>query len=749
MNRTTKFNKITATALAAVMLLGAVFFTGFDLIGIKTSAADVGSLTFSLINNDTEYAVSDCKITAAGTVTIPDTYSEKPVTAIGDEAFKLCALLKEIKIPATVTSIGDEAFEGCTLLSEIEIPAAVTEIGDEAFKTCSNLKTVSFAQDSALTSIGKEAFANCIKLEKIALPDTLKVIPESLFANCTNLESVTTAADITEIGKSAFAYCISLKSFTLPGTVTAVADSTFVGCSSLTAFTIPSGVTAVGASAFSGCTELKSVEIPESVTSIDKSAFAFCSSLTGVIIPSKVVEISDNTFSSCTSLTDVTIPSGVTTIGSSAFAGCTSLSGINLPSGLKVLGSYSFSGCIALANVTLPNGLNEIGSSAFNRCASITAIVIPETVTKIGSGAFNDCTALTAVSIPRAVNSIGSGVFSGCTALESITVDENNLFYSSESGVLFNKNKTVIIQYPVGCKATEYEIPDSVINIESSAFSGCTALTAVTVGEDSKLENIGFGAFSGCSGLKLVGLPLSLKRIENSAYYNCTAIKTVNYEGTTVDWLVVSIGDNNTCLTGAYWNYGFVKAVTVVVIASEPDRTDYFEGENINTNGMTLTVTYNDGTTKTVTAGYTCSETEFDELGNKTVTVTYGGQTCTYNVTVSTCPTVTIKNNPGTKTVNYGDGITLTATATDLPEGAEIQWYVNGEYKASGESYTLTGAETDAVVTVKVVDKNGETVTKNGEDIDTEEKVEVNSGIWQKIISIFKNIFRINRVKAQ
>jgi hypothetical protein len=85
--------------------------------------------------------------------------------------------------------------------------------------------------------------------------------------------------------------------------------------------------------------------------------------------------------------------------------------------------------------------------------------------------------------------------------LTTISVDESNQNYSSSDGVLFNKDKTTLMQFPGG-KTGSYTIPNSVTTIGERAFSGCSGLTSVTIPES--VITIGDGAFYNCTGLTTV-----------------------------------------------------------------------------------------------------------------------------------------------------------------------------------------------------------------------------------------------------
>lgn len=107
--------------------------------------------------------------------------------------------------------------------------------------------------------------------------------------------------------------------------------------------------------------------------------------------------------------------------------------------------------------------------------------------------------------------------------------------------------------------------------------------------------------------------------------------------------------------------------------------------------------------------------------------------------------TVSIKNNPGTKTIKYGEILNLTAI-NNKPSDVKIYWYVDGEKKGEGEAFKVSPLSGTVEVTVKLVDSNGDVLKNtNGNEISDSQKVSVNAGFFQKIISFFKNLFGVNR----
>ena len=145
------------------------------------------------------------------------------------------------------------------------------------------------------------------------------------------------------------------------------------------------------------------------------------------------------------------------------------------------IGKNAFRRCKKLTSIIIPDSVKNINENAFVGCNKLTSITIPDSATSIGRAAFYDCLSLISITIPNSVTSIGDLAFFNCQNLTSINVESENAKYSSENGVLYNHDKTILICYPTGKKETSFCIPESVINIYNYAFEVCLNLDSIII----------------------------------------------------------------------------------------------------------------------------------------------------------------------------------------------------------------------------------------------------------------------------
>jgi len=312
---------------------------------------------------------------------------------------------------------------------------------------------------------------------------------------------------------------------------------------------IPSSVRIIGDNAFYRCSNLQSITIPAGVTEIGQSAFYYCSGLASVTIPASVTSIGNNAFYGCSNLTSITVDSANTAYASDSgilynkaktkieqVPGAIS-GNIIIPSGVMSIGYMAFNGCTGLTGITIPISVTSIDMGAFTGCINLASVTIPANVTSIGWMAFAGCTKLTTVNIPASVTEIGDGIFAACVNLTTITVAADNPNYISDDNILYDKNKTRLIQVPAKKSGTA-NIPATVTEIGYYAFYGCTSLTHIALPGITKIWSS--DGFEGCTGLTNIAIP-SVTEIGELAFAECSSLVSVVL-GQDVELGIESIG---------------------------------------------------------------------------------------------------------------------------------------------------------------------------------------------------------------
>ncbi|MBR3764110.1 MAG: leucine-rich repeat protein [Clostridia bacterium] len=235
-----------------------------------------------------------------------------------------------------------------------------------------------------------------------------------------------------------------------------------------------------------------------------------------------------------------------------AFALETELVSVKLPGSIGLVPDSAFMGCSALTSVELGEGITELGTECFMRCVSLTGLTLPESLEQIGSCALEE-TGLTTLHLPANVTWIASDALNGCSSLASVTAVEENEFYMSVDGVLYDLLDDKLVKYPAarpgtsytvrdgvcvigsyafsGCALESITLPESVWSLESYAFSGCRSLKALPDMPSAYLNSIPANAFAGCYTLKEIVIPENITAIGDYAFTMCPALVTAQVPG--------------------------------------------------------------------------------------------------------------------------------------------------------------------------------------------------------------------------
>ena len=402
-------------------------------------------------------------------------------------------------------------------------------------------------------------------------------------------------------------------------------------------------------------------------------------------------------------------------------------------------------------NVVIPDTIagmtvTVIGERAFGGNDYIVTVEIPDGVTTISIFAFYGCTSLTEINIPDSVTYISERVFMSSSSLTAINVSENNQYYTSVDGVLFNKHITKLMWYPTGKKETTYTIPDTVTSIDKMAFGYCRSLTTIEIPDGvteidlwafiyctsltaikipDSMTYIAARAFEGCTSLTVAEIPDSVTKIGSSAFRECTSLIAIEIpDGMTyideftfslcTSLATVKISDSVTEIGASAFNHCTSLAEIVI-----PDSVTKIGPYAFNACTSLAEIVIPDSVTEIGTSafnhcsdnltiyGYTNSYAEtyakeneitFVALDEENEETTTEPET-TEPETTTTAPEVTAPAD--TILQDTATGISISTAADVLPDGAALNVTVGTETE-TGISYDIT-----------IVNANGETVQPN------------------------------------
>jgi hypothetical protein len=241
--------------------------------------------------------------------------------------------------------------------------------------------------------------------------------------------------------------------------------------------------------------------------------------------------------------------------------------GVNGVRSVTGINDGAFAGCTSITSIVIPNSVTYLGEGVFNDCPNLSSVSIGTGVTGFTLNLFRDCISLINLTVPSNILIISPESFYGCSNLTNINIDSNNPNYTSVDGVVFNKNITTLVLYPIG-KIGSYSIPNTVTTIAFESFLNCTNLTNITI--PNSVTNIQTYSLVGCTGLISLIIPNSVTSIGDYAFLDCTNINSV------------TISNNLTSInTGIFQRCSALTIVTIPNIVTSIGQQAFFDCTNL------------------------------------------------------------------------------------------------------------------------------------------------------------------------
>lgn len=430
---------------------------------------------------------------------------ENSVIYIGKVLYEAIGTLSSnISIFADTVSISPQAFSGQTALTSINIPDTVTYIGGDytdenfsakgAFYNCNQLQYITFSAESMLEYVGKGAYAGCSLLREIGMSSDFAL------------------AQLFDTEESEYTYIVDYNSniYYVPESLIKIM---FFGNGAIKPY------------AFAN-TRIQNISVFGDIEEIGALAFYNCALLEAFDIPESVIVIDDYAFAECIDLSEISLGS---------------------ENALKEIGEHAFSGLYnAVFNFENLNKLETVGQAAFNAASKLTSFYAPAIKT-IGAAAFEYCSELRFISVPSGISAIkllfaeaeididGYYIVDGYAipeSLEEISVVVQNEYKDIADSFAEGLYSVVMLSLgegieKIGARAfagislVEFELPDSVLEIDIEAFVDNIEIETFAISAQSNLKIIGDSAFAGAEKLSSLYLPKDLEHFSLSAVAQC------------------------------------------------------------------------------------------------------------------------------------------------------------------------------------------------------------------------------------
>lgn len=519
----------------------------------------------------------------------------------------------------------------------------------------------------------QELFSKMI--QRLEFDGAFTEIPSGFSTNMENIQNITFCDSIVKINGGNF--------------------STYLG----ETLTLPPNIQYIEGGVFFTCENLKSMYFPETLSFMPLS-FKHCD-LENVTIGGENAKIAGGVIGIPAKCKNLIIRGG-TIDGNGGIGGCP-MESLVLKRNVKFSGENQFATIASLKSISIENGMTEIPARCFAGCNKITEISIPSSVAKIGERAFAE-TSLTNVEISDGVQTIG-----------------NSAFFSTQLTNVF--------------------IPKSVTSIGENAFRTST-ITNITLG---KKENEISGSPWGASGvitwvqatrLEVTHMPTKTRYLLGETFDSTGLIITAYYNDNTSEQVtgytlsspdMSTYGNKTVTVTFDEKTVDFsilVVDISEIEIKTLPTKQEYLVGDTLDSTGLTVLVKYTDGTSETITSGFTVSELDSSSIGEKEITVTYKNHTAAFKVLVYELQGIRIAHYPEKTYYRVGEtfdptGLVVVALRTDNTEKEITDYTVSGFDSSKAGAKTITVSyqtEIDGIETFVGYDEFEIKVTKDGKN---------------------------------
>lgn len=458
-------------------------------------------------------------------VTLPD-----GLETIGGSAFFFASGIKTLHIPDSVKTIGAMAFNYVSNAA-LNIPASIEFIGDSAF---SGSGVVGGDFPEGLTYIGEKAFLNCKGLTAITLPSTVETYGANIFYGCSNVTYVELPQNMEKIPNGLLWSCTSLKRIYIPSSVREIGNAAFYS-SGIEKLNLPDGLQKIDQWAFCS-TKLKEIIIPDSVQTVEYRAFIYCEGVENCVVGSGVKEIGQDAFYFWNNKYED--QTGVMHAKTTEQAKLLRYSGYGheiLINGAPYT-SY-FGGQFAVDGISyMPTSDTTVRVTAISDDAKTETFSIPATVTSEGDGRtyavteladrllFQNQSVLTMLDLPDTIEKTGDRTFDqmfNVRTFGTLPANLKSVGYQSFGYLGWERQLELNGQIPAW-QTDVLDIPGSIEFMDQCAFAGNRYKT-INVGEG--ITYLSYYSLYGNGTATEINLPSTLKRVEESALFNCKNAK--------------------------------------------------------------------------------------------------------------------------------------------------------------------------------------------------------------------------------